>query len=643
MIHIQENINPSNLRLNRNDDGTLSIMDGIDVIIKLNDNYSLDGKLIFSDMLGNSNEIALKQIPITSQIFINGGEKSNETNLSVTTNPTNPQWISKTYTRKVQDGGESFNEEQGNINSNITVSDGNYVTISESNDRLQEVVPNLTMYNGRVAVTKGDVKLKVDDKDYIKGNGAATYTREWDKLKVEAKEAIELETLEDSANVEISAFVGDNKITLNGEKGKVLTRGGNDKIVINGEDSSVFLLEGNNDITINAPSYVQAGKGKDNFLVKTPGVIINEFDPDNDTLNLSSPLGKLTVTKSEKAGYPIFFIQNEETRGMVCALSNPTGSDEIQDKIQEIVKTHNERYDLNETENRMAVIQRELADQLERLTNEMIETYQNPKQGLIENLTKKISIQPSTAKVSENMKADFAEAVAEAVETSKIKSTSFSSMEQFLGQVKNGLEPIKTENGMSMYGATVNGAYAFWAFPDNNSLATMSIASDNKESQAAINNYLNSLKTDLGEKLDDATKEVISAITGISKKKVSAGYDIGMVLVDIMSGKKPDAGKVGRAFLDLTEDALFGFVNKAIHKAAEKRTLGDNILDIFNGTIWEKDSINMVNDIRNAKNFLLDTQKQYNSLSKNFTDEGNTTLNEKLKALEGFVNYLSKL
>ena len=51
----------------------------------------------------------------------------------------------------------------------------------------------------------------------------------------------------------------------------------------------------------------------------------------------------------------------------------------------------------------------------------------------------------------------------------------------------------------------------------------------------------------------------------------------------------------------------------------------------------------MVNDIRNAKNFLLDTQKQYNSLSKNFTDEGNTTLNEKLKALEGFVNYLSKL
>lgn len=575
----------------------------------------------------NNEQIKLSELPGADEIF------------SHTSDTDNFQWVSRTYTRKVQDGGEDFVEKVGNINSTFTVSDGNEVTISESNDELKEVIPNLITYNGTVDVTKGDIKLKVDDKEYVKANGAATYTRDWDKLKVEAKEPIELETLEDSTNVEIRASNGDNTITLNGKNGKVFTGNGNDKIVINGDDSAVFLEGGENDITINAWSYVQAGQGKDIFSIKASGGKINGFDPNMDTLNLSLSLGKLTVKQVENTTYPTILLQNAETGMTVCALSNYKDLD----KIQEIVKTHNESWELNEAENHMAVLQHELAEHLGRLVNEAISENQSvkEKEDAVKRLLSNIKVSPSDADVSEADKRDFAEAIADYL-SEQSDETSIKNMEKFLGSIIDGLTPFTTKNGMRVSGGTYNGAYAFSATPKNKASTTMYISSNDKENKAAVADFMKAMAKEAKDLVDDATKKFISAITSISEKKVSAGYDIGMALLDVMSGKKPDAGKVGKALLGLSEAVIFSFVNNAIHKAAEKKSFGGN-LDMFGGTLWEEDYIEKVSDFRNAKDLLIDTKKQYNNLTKTFVESDKKTLDEQLKTMQGYVNYLIQL
>lgn len=614
---------------------------------------SLKGK-INGDILIKyaTGESLLKDLPGADEIF-----KPNENNLIITTNPDNPDEWFKSYTQ-ILNSDETFDvmDYDGNVKGKVTVSGGNEVTLTKAYDKIVLVTPNLIVEGGSVTDTKGLAGLKVDGKEYVKNSeGKATYTKEGDKLKIVANGPFDIETTDYGDNIEISAFNGNNNITFNGKNGVVNTGHGNDEIKIkgsgnivntgngndtveiNGADSRVYLNSGENSVTMNAPSLVFAGSGKDKFNVNTSGATIMDFNPNEDSLGLSLSFGKLTAkVRTDGIAYPTILIQNEETGRTVCALVNCTDLG----KINDIVNNHNQEVTVQEARDRIDELERDFAEKLGALVQEEISSDSTKaKAELIEelkkNITKNSSIPAEDFEMLKNRIAEeAADIIASKPEITKDVLTNGASMVDFFSKMFTKKEFSEGKYTITMDGFGDDAANVFqikvsWKDNGKEESVFLGLPATEKGIKTAISNLIKAGGEVIDEQIDKATKEVISALTGVDKKIISNVYDLGTSILEMLITGKTNNKQIAESLANIGKETLESAIYGMIDRFGATSRASNAWIETQKGKV--KDLIKNMNTLNKIKNSLSSLSNSSESNLKNI----NKTINDTTSLLSG--------
>ncbi|MBR3624424.1 MAG: hypothetical protein IKN43_13880 [Selenomonadaceae bacterium] len=598
-------------------------------------------------------KLKLENLPGADEIF-----KPNETNLNITNNPDNPgEWFKK-YTRVANSPSETFDlqDSNGNVTGQVTVSGGNEVTFTEVNGKITLVTPNLTVDGGYVTDTKGLIGLMVDGKEYVKNSdGIATYTKEGNKLKIVANGPFDIETTDAGDNIEIYAFNGNNNITFSGKggvvnsghgndnieikgSGNVVNTGhGNDTVKISGAGSSVYLNSGENSVTINAASFVHAGTGKDKFNVNSSGATIFDFNPNEDTLNFSLSLGKLKTEVKNIAGYQSIMIKDADTERPISALVNCSDLG----KIQEIINAHNQEVVVEEASQKIDELERDFAEKLGTLVQKEISSDSiKAKAELIEELKKNIPKESSIPakdfeKLKDRIAKEAADIIASKPEITKDVLTDNASMIDFFSKIftKNEFSEGKYTIKMDGFGedwANVFRIEISWKDNNKEESVILGLPATEKGIKKAISNLAKSAGEVIDEKMDEATKAVISALTGVDKKIVSNVYDIGTGILEMLITGKTNDKQLANSLINITKKQL----TSAIHEMIERF---GNVNGVSSS--WIRAQQGKVDELEKNMEVLDKMKKDLSTLSDN-SESSLKKLNDKVEATKSLLKGL---
>ena len=582
VVCMKGKLNSSNLKLIRNDDGTLSVMDGINMVIKLSGNYNLDGKIMFSDMLGTIHEMTLNQIKMVESNFINRGEQYMQ---SIMHNGSY-QYANGMEINILDEEDKHYLETYG-----YRFPDGIHISRMNVLSNIDEMIIN--------NATETMVEMSGLNSFVIDGSASMSIKDNYIPF-IRADDNIHLAIVGNDVVAQTGG--GDNKIKLNAYRNQLILGDGNNEVEIGGVDSKIRTSNGKNMIKVDGKNaYINCGVGEDSIILKSTGTTISNFNFDKDKLSF----GSYSELEAEVQGRAIVVKRkNSNSRDFVVSLLGTTDID----KIQKIIEKHNENVQKDEMSRKLtesyASLESSLAEKIGTAIKNDVEPVFEAKDAL-KQIDKIGKIEGSTH-LPQNVIDRYKGYVAESMANSAITADDLTNTERIVNSWTSIFGDDKEipigEYTIVPTAISYNGIGAFKADvkKDGKYVTTLYMSNlDNKALSEAVTDFIAAGQKVYKSKLNEAIKSYVDEVGDACGVNLGESYDIGVGVINLLSGG--DAGK------SKFSKMLNSFGQKNVEKLIE-RTFGREGKNMIKAVRSLKDAKDNIDSAINTAN-LTDYEK----------------------------------